>query len=175
MALTALTRCLSSQLRPTLRLRVLEKCRSLSKPLHSTFTFSRPVTISAALNSDKKFSKDHEWITTEGGNGTVGITQYAQEKLGDIVYVQLPEIGDSLEQDGDFGALESVKAASDLFSPVTGDVIEINSILESTPSLVNQDPFGEGWIIKIKLSNPSEIDDLMTEEQYNKFVEDLDE
>nr|XP_054748690.1 glycine cleavage system H protein-like [Lytechinus pictus] len=174
MALTSVVvRCLSSHLRPTFR--VLEKCRSISKPLHSTIRCARQLTISAALESDKKFSKDHEWITTEGGNGTIGITEYAQEKLGDIVYVQLPEVGDSFDQDSEFGALESVKAASDLFSPASGEVIEVNSLLESDPALVNSDPYGEGWIMKMKLSNPSEIDDLMTEEQYNKFVEDLDE
>ncbi|XP_041455316.1 glycine cleavage system H protein-like [Lytechinus variegatus] len=174
MALTSVfVRCLSSRLRPTFR--VLEKCKSISKPLHPTIRCARQLTISSALESDKKFSKDHEWITTEGGNGTIGITDYAQEKLGDIVYVQLPEVGDSFDQDSEFGALESVKAASDLFSPASGEVIEVNSLLESDPALVNSDPYGEGWIVKMKLSNPSEIDDLMTEEQYNKFVEDLDE
>lgn len=115
-----------------------------------------------------KFSETHEYIRLEGDYGFIGISDYAQKQLGNVVYVDMPEVGDELEAGEDFGAIESVKAASDLISPVSGEVVEINGALESDPRAVNRDPMAN-WIVKVKLSDPSQLDDLMDEEAYNAF------
>tara|TARA_A100001388_G_scaffold276834_1_gene265773 strand:+ start:1241 stop:1609 length:369 start_codon:yes stop_codon:yes gene_type:complete len=117
-----------------------------------------------------KYSEDHEWISVDGDIGKVGITNHAQSLLGDIVFIELPEVGRTIEAGGEAGVIESVKAASDLFSPVTGKIVEINEALESEPSLVNSDPSGNGWFFKIKLSDTDELDSLMDEASYKELI-----
>ena len=124
--------------------------------------------------SDRKYSKDHEWVTVAGGVGTVGISDHAQEQLGDVVFVEVPEAGRSVEQGGEIATIESVKAASEVYSPVSGEVVEGNSALADEPALVNSDPYGKGWFYKIKLSKPGELDGLMDEAAYKTFLESLD-
>ena len=118
-----------------------------------------------------RFSDSHEWVKLEGDIATVGITDYAQHALGSIVYVDMPEVGDAVTQGEDFGAVESFKAASDLISPISGEVIEINEALEDEPELVNQDAFSN-WIMKVKVSDPSEIDNLLDAAGYAKICEE---
>lgn len=118
-----------------------------------------------------RYADSHEWVKVEGDIATVGITDYAQHALGDIVYVDMPEVGDEVEAGEEFGAVESVKAASDLISPVSGEVVEINEALEDEPGLVNQDAF-ENWIMKVKLSNPAEVEDLLDAAAYAKICEE---
>ena len=110
---------------------------------------------------DLRYSKEHEWVRAEGTRATIGITSFAADELGDIVFVELPETGSSLKQFATFGVVESVKAVSDLYSPVSGTVAEVNEALRDTPELMNSDPFGEGWIARVELSDPSELDALM--------------
>ena len=117
-----------------------------------------------------KYSEDHEWITVEGNTGTVGITDFAQQQLGDVVFVELPEVGVQLRQGDNSGVVESVKAASEIYSPVSGEVVEANSLLEDAPDTVNSDPTGDGWFFKIKLSDASELDRLMDEATYKAFA-----
>ncbi len=120
-----------------------------------------------------KYSEDHEWIESKGDDLVViGITDFAQEQLGDLVYVELPEVGDECTRGENISVIESVKAASDLIAPVSGSITEVNSRLEDEPEIVTEDSMGEGWFIKVKLSNPEELDDLMDEEAYNSFIED---
>ena len=120
-----------------------------------------------------KFSEDHEWVELKGDDLVViGITDFAQEQLGDMVYVELPEVGDECSRGENISVIESVKAASDLIAPVSGTIIEVNSRLEDEPELVTEDSMGEGWFIKVKLSNTSELDDLMDESAYNSFIEE---
>jgi len=120
-----------------------------------------------------KFSEDHEWVELKGDDQVViGITDFAQEQLGDLVYVELPEVGDECSRGENISVIESVKAASDLVAPVSGTIIEVNSRLEDEPELVTEDSMGEGWFIKVKLSNTSELDDLMDESAYNSFIEE---
>jgi glycine cleavage system H protein len=127
------------------------------------------------LDPSCKYSKDHEWIRVEGDEGVIGITDHAQEELSDVVYVELPEVGDSFEKDDVLATVESVKAASDVYTPVGGEILEINEKLEDSPELVNQDPFGEAWFVRIALADPSEVDDLMDADSYKEFVESLEE
>ena len=122
-----------------------------------------------------KYSEEHEWIRPEGDEGLLGISDYAQDQLSDVVYVELPEVGDALEQGDIFATVESVKAASDVYMPVGGEVLEINEELEDSPELVNQDPYGEAWFVRISFADPSELDQLMDAEAYQAFVENLDE
>ncbi|KAB1274495.1 Polycystic kidney disease protein 1-like 2 [Camelus dromedarius] len=123
----------------------------------------------------RKFTDKHEWITTENGVGTVGISNFAQEALGDVVYCSLPEVGTKLNKQEEFGALESVKAASELYSPLSGEVTEINEALAENPGLVNKSCYEDGWLIKMTLSNPSELDELMSEEAYEKYIKSIEE
>ncbi|AUG54166.1 glycine cleavage system protein GcvH [Thalassospira marina] len=123
----------------------------------------------------KKFSKEHEWLEIDGDVATVGITDHAQQALGDIVYVELPEIGKKLSKDGDAAVVESVKAASDVYAPVDGEVVEANEELDANPALVNESPENDGWFFKIKLSDASQLDDLMDEAGYKAFVEGLED
>ncbi|KAM8774871.1 glycine cleavage system H protein, mitochondrial [Rhynchonycteris naso] len=127
------------------------------------------------LLSVRKFTEKHEWITTENGIGTVGISDFAQEALGDVVYCSLPEVGTKLNKQDEFGALESVKAASELYSPLSGEVTEINEALAENPGLVNKSCYEDGWLIKMTLSNPSELDELMGEEAYKKYIKSIEE
>lgn len=120
--------------------------------------------------SDLKYSREHEWVRLDGDIATVGISQFAQEQLGDVVFVELPDLGRAVEQNGDAAVVESVKAASEVYAPVSGEVIEVNSELEDDPELVNRAPTGDGWFIKIRLSDPSQLDGMMDEATYNEFV-----
>ncbi len=117
-----------------------------------------------------KFTKSHEWANLEGDTATIGITDYAQHQLGDVVFVELPKAGDSLKQSAQFGTIESTKAASELYSPISGVVVEINGKVVSNPQLVNQSPQDLGWMIKAKVDNPDELDNLMDEAAYRDFV-----
>ena len=119
-----------------------------------------------------KYTKDHEWVLVEGEIATIGITDYAQSTLGEIVYVELPEVGDIITQEEEFGVVESVKSASDLFAPLSGDVTEINSSLEDSPEYANEEPYGKGWMMKIKMSDATELDNLLSAEAYNTLLED---
>ena len=120
-----------------------------------------------------KYSTDHEWIELKGEDEVViGITDFAQEQLGDLVYIELPSIGDEITCGDNISVIESVKAASDLIAPVSGEVVDVNNQLEDEPELINEDPMGEGWFIKVKLSDISELDDLMDESAYQAFIED---
>ena len=118
-----------------------------------------------------KYTKDHEWTLIEGDTVTIGITDFAQSQLGDIVFVELPEVGATLEKEGTFGVVESIKSVSDLFSPVAGEVIETNSDLEGEPEKCNESPY-ESWMIKLKISNPSELEELLTPEAYKDICEE---
>ena len=120
--------------------------------------------------SEKKYSKQHEWVSVEGDVATVGITKHAAEMLGDVVFVELPEKGKNVEKEGQAGVVESTKAASDVYSPIAGEVTESNEAIVSDPSLVNQDPEGNGWFFKIKVSNPEQLNELMNKEDYDKFA-----
>lgn len=117
-----------------------------------------------------KYTKEHEWIKVEGNIGIVGITDFAQKELGDIVYVDVPTVGEVVNKDSVFGTIEAVKTVSDLFSPVTGKVLELNTALDSAPEKINQDPYGEGWIIKISIDNPDELNTLLSAEEYKKTI-----
>jgi glycine cleavage system H protein len=117
-----------------------------------------------------KYTKDHEWVSINGDTATVGITDFAQHELGDIVYVEVDTVGDSLNHGDTFGTVEAVKTVSDLFMPVSGEILELNKALESQPELVNTDPYGKGWMIKIKLSNTSDADGLLSSADYQKLV-----
>ena len=122
--------------------------------------------------SEIKFTEDHEWIVMETDDtGVVGITDYAQEQLGDIVFIELPEIGTEINKGDDVAVIESVKAASELKAPLSGEVFEINQELSDTPETVNNDPMGKGWLIKIKITDPSELSNLMDEEAYQAFID----
>ncbi|KAK2720537.1 glycine cleavage system H protein, mitochondrial-like isoform X1 [Artemia franciscana] len=123
----------------------------------------------------RKYTDKHEWIDVDGKIGTVGISSYAQNALGDIVYVQLPDVGTTFEQSDECGALESVKAASEVYSPASGSVVDKNSEVEETPSLVNKSCYENGWLFKIELSKPEEIDSLMDEEAYSKYLKSQEE
>ena len=119
-----------------------------------------------------KYSEDHEWIAVDGNIGTVGITDHAQSQLGDIVFVELPTVGTTVEAGDEAGVIESVKAASDIFAPVSGDILEVNTALETEPSLANSDPTGKGWFFKIRIIDPSQLTELMNEPEYEKFITD---
>lgn len=121
----------------------------------------------------KKFTKDHEWIDVEGDVARIGITNYAQEQLGDVVFVELPEAGHQFQQGNDAAVVESVKAASEVYAPVSGEIVEPNTKLEDDPALVNQDPTESGWFFTIKVSNPDELNDLMDEAAYADYVKEL--
>ena len=123
--------------------------------------------------SGLKYSKDHEWVRVEGDIGTVGISDYAQDQLGDVVYVELPEVGRTVAQNEEAAVVESVKAASEVYAPVSGEVVEANQALEDDPALVNGDPTGEGWFLKLRLSAPGELDGLMDEAAYADYVAGL--
>ena len=117
-----------------------------------------------------KYTKDHEWLLLNGDTGTVGITDHAQGELGDVVFVELPAIGKTVRQHDSFGTIEAVKAVSDLFSPVSGTVLEVNGSLQGKPELVNQDPYGKGWMLKIKIGSLSEISSLLSASDYKSLI-----
>jgi glycine cleavage system H protein len=117
-----------------------------------------------------RYTKEHEWVRVEGDTGTIGITFHAQKELGDIVYVDLPKAGTVLQQAKTIGSVESVKAVSDIYTPVSGEVIEVNGSLAESPEILNKDPYGSGWLVKIKLSEPAEVAKLLTAAEYQAFV-----
>jgi glycine cleavage system H protein len=120
---------------------------------------------------DSRYAKSHEYVHVEGDVGTIGITDYAQKELGDVVFVELPQVGTQLELGDEMGSIESVKAVSELFAPVSGEVVEINESLAEKPELVNTDPYGDGWMIKVKLSAADEVDELMSAEDYEDYIQ----
>jgi glycine cleavage system H protein len=124
----------------------------------------------ANIPDDLHYSKDHEWVRVEGNVAVVGITDYAQDSLGDVVYVELPRVGDEFAANESFGSVESVKAVSEVFSPVSGEIVGINDTLADSPEKVNQDPYGEGWMIRVQLSNPGEVDSMLTAAEYEDFT-----
>ncbi|MBI5888344.1 MAG: glycine cleavage system protein GcvH [Deltaproteobacteria bacterium] len=121
---------------------------------------------------DLKYTKEHEWVKLEGNVVVVGITDYAQDSLGDVVYVELPQEGVGVTKNESFGVVESVKAVSDLYSPVSGSVAEVNDAIVDNPEVINEDPYGDAWMIKVELSNAGELDDLMNADDYQKFIEE---
>lgn len=121
--------------------------------------------------SDRKYSNEHEWVVVDGDVATIGITNFAQDQLGEVVYIDLPSAGDSLSAGDTFGEIESVKSVSELFAPVSGEIVEVNEGLSDTPETVNADPHGEGWMVKVKLDDASEVDGLMSAEEYDTFIE----
>jgi glycine cleavage system H protein len=123
--------------------------------------------------ADIRYSKDHEWVRRDGDLAVIGITDYAQNQLGDVVYVELPELGRKVEQGGEAAVVESVKAASEVYAPVSGEVAAVNELLSGEPGRVNAEPLGEGWFFKLKLSDPKQLDALMDEAAYKKFIEGL--
>ena len=124
----------------------------------------------ANIPDDLHYSKDHEWVRVEGNVAVIGITDYAQDSLGDVVYVELPKVGDDFAANESFGSVESVKAVSEVFSPVSGEVVGTNEALADTPEKVNQDPYGEGWMIRVQMSNPGEVDSMLTAAEYEDFT-----
>ena len=120
---------------------------------------------------DLKYSKEHEWVLVEGTTATIGITDYAQDQLGDIVFVELPAVGDKVSKDEAFAVVESVKAVSDVYAPVSGKVLEINDDLPETPDMLNEDPYSDGWMVKIEMNDLEELEDLLTAAEYEVYVE----
>ena len=123
------------------------------------------------IPKDLKYTKDHEWVRIDGDTAIVGVTDFAQGELGDIVFVEIETVDESLDMEEVFGSVEAVKTVSDLFMPISGEVIEFNEALETDPELVNSDPYGEGWMIKIKIADKSELNDLLTEEAYSNLIQ----
>ena len=125
------------------------------------------------VEDDLLYTKDHEWVNIEGNTATVGISEYAQSSLGDITFIELPGVDDEVEQFGDFASIESVKAASDIFSPITGKIIEVNANLEADPGLINRSCYHKGWIAKMEISDQDEVSNLMTADEYRSFLESI--
>jgi len=119
---------------------------------------------------DYRYTKEHEWVSVDAGVGTIGITDHAQHELGDIVYVDLPKVGVTMAQGNIVGSVESVKAVSDIYSPVSGEVTEVNALLAETPETLNEDPHGAAWLVKVKLSSPDELKSLLSAEDYRKYI-----
>ncbi len=124
------------------------------------------------LPIELRYSREHEWVAVDNNIATIGITDYAQEQLGDVVYVELPEVGTAVTKDDAFGVVESVKAVSDIYAPVTGTVTAVNADLADSPETVNEDPYGDAWMIRVEMSAPAELDDLMTAAEYQQFIEE---
>ena len=123
------------------------------------------------IPKDLYYTKEHEWASIEGDTATIGITDYAQGELGDVVFVELPDSGTEVEMDSPFGTIEAVKAVSDMYAPLSGEIVDVNRDLEDQPELVNQSPYGDGWMVKIRLSDKSELDKLLSAEEYEKLIE----
>ena len=121
---------------------------------------------------DLKYTREHEWVLIDGSTATIGITDHAQHQLGDVVFVELPAVGDRVERSEAFGVVESTKAVSDVYAPLSGEVAEINDDLPDNPELINEDPYGDGWMVKITLGDKADLEDLMTADEYRKFIED---
>jgi len=127
------------------------------------------------VESKLKYHEEHEWVRVEGEEGVIGISDYAQDQLSDVVYVELPEVGDTFDRGDVFAVVESVKAASDVYMPVGGEILEINEELEDSPELVNKDPYGEAWLVRVRFNDPGELDDLMDAGAYEEYIAGLDE
>lgn len=125
--------------------------------------------------AQRVYAKSHEWVAIDGDTATVGISSYAQDSLGDVVFVELPSVGGTVQKGSAFGVVESVKAASDVFSPLNGEVVEVNGELEDNPGLVNEDPTGRGWFMKVRVTGAADVSDLMDEDSYRTYTEGLDE
>lgn len=121
---------------------------------------------------DLSYTKDHEWVRVKGNEATVGITDHAQNQLGDVVYVELPKVGDKFDASEPFGSVESVKAVSEIYMPLSGSVIEVNESLNDSPEQVNEDPYGDGWMIRIKIDNPAQVDALLTSIEYDDYIKE---
>jgi len=126
----------------------------------------------AAYPADRKYTKTHEWVRLEGATGILGITFYAQSELGDMVFVDLPEKGRALVAGEEMGTIESVKAVSEIYAPVSGEVVEVNEVLKDHPEKVNGDPYGDGWLVKVRVGNPKEVEDLLSSDAYKSHVEE---
>lgn len=122
------------------------------------------------IPANLKYTKDHEWIRVEGENAYVGITDFAQGELGDIVFIEIETVGETLKREEVFGTIEAVKTVSDMFMPVSGEILEMNNAIEDTPEVVNKDPYGKGWMIKLKIADPAELNDLLTPDKYSALV-----
>jgi glycine cleavage system H protein len=122
------------------------------------------------IPDDLRYTKDHEWVKVDGDEAVVGITDFAQHELGDIVYIEVGTLGETLDQEETFGTIEAVKTVSDLFMPVSGEVVAFNDDIESSPDIVNKDPYGKGWIIRVKMTESSEVDELLTADQYKELT-----
>ncbi len=120
--------------------------------------------------SELKYDREHEWVRVEGDEAVIGISHFAQDQLGEVVYVDLPSAGDSVAAGETFGEIESVKSVSELYSPINGEVVAVNDALSDTPETVNEDPYGEGWMIRVKMADPSQVDDMISAEEYEAFV-----
>jgi len=120
---------------------------------------------------DLKFTRSHEWVKSEGDRATVGITDYAQSQLGDIVFIELPKIGEKIKQSAQLGTIESTKAASEIYTPLSGEVIEVNDELVNSPQLINESPYESGWMVKVKIADPAELNNLMDETAYKEYIE----
>ncbi|MGF1585200.1 MAG: glycine cleavage system protein GcvH [Bacteroidales bacterium] len=123
------------------------------------------------IPAELKYTKDHEWVRAENGEAVVGITEFAQGELGDVVFVEIETEGETLDKDEVFGTIEAVKTVSDMFMPVSGEITEVNPRLEETPDIVNKEPYGEGWMIRIKMSDPGQFDELLTADQYKSLID----
>ena len=121
---------------------------------------------------DLSYTKDHEWVRVKGEEATIGITDHAQNQLGDVVYVELPKVGDKFEASEPFGSVESVKAVSEIYMPLSGSVVRVNETLNDSPELVNEDPYGDGWMIAIKIENPSQVDGLLSAIEYEDYIKE---
>ena len=137
----------------------------------SRLALRRTLAVSERACFSTYFTSSHEWISVQDGVGTVGISDFAQKALGDVVYVELPEVGDNFDAEESFGCVESVKAASDIYLPVAGEVVEVNDGLGDSPNLVNESPTSDGWFVKVKLDDPAELENLMNEDSYAEFIE----
>jgi glycine cleavage system H protein len=124
------------------------------------------------LPEDLKYTREHEWVSIDGSVATIGITDHAQEQLGDVVFVELPAVGDRVEKADAFGVVESTKAVSDVYAPLSGEVTEVNDDLPDNPELINEDPYGDGWMVKVTIGDKADLDDLMTAEEYRRYVEE---
>lgn len=124
------------------------------------------------LPEDLKYTREHEWVSIDGSVATIGITDHAQEQLGDVVFVELPSVGDRVEKADAFGVVESTKAVSDVYAPISGEVTEVNDDLPDNPELINEDPYGDGWMVKVTLGDSADLADLMTADEYRKFIEE---
>lgn len=123
------------------------------------------------IPEDLQYTEEHEWVLLEDNITTIGITDFAQGELGDVVFVEMPQVGDLVQQMEPFGTIEAVKTVADIFAPVSGEVVEVNTLLEDSPHLINEDPYGEGWIIKIKISDLSELENLLSAEDYANLIQ----